>query len=79
MPLLYSQHYPVELLEFNPHISCIYVESQKKIGGGRPVVYVRKLVRGMPVTLRENYSTGGYLKIDTKIRDHDLIDIELKL
>ena len=78
MPLLYSQNYPNELLEINHHDSCMYVETHKQVGGGRHLVHIRNLVRGMPVTMREDYSKEGYFSMGTESRDLNLIDKEFK-
>lgn len=69
MALIYTDDYDIELLKMNPHISCMYVESYKQLGGGRSVVFLRNYMRGLPVTLRENYSEKGHLSSNTQARD----------
>ena len=78
MPLIYTDDYNIELLTINPHISCMYVESCKQTGGGRNVAFLRNYMRGLPVTLRENYSTKGYFSSATQTRDKAQILKEFK-
>ena len=62
----------------NPHVSVIYVESYIQKGGGRQMAYLRNHLRGLPLTLRENFSTGGYLTQPTENRDIIQIEKEIK-
>ena len=74
MTILYTESYPLDILTMNPHVSVIYVESYIQKGGGRQMSYLRNHLRGLPVTLRENFLTGGYLTQPTENRD--IIQIE---
>ena len=74
MPLIFTQHYSVELIASNPHMSCMYIESQKKAGGGRHIAFIRGHLRGMPIRLREDYTENGYLTSVTESRDQMQID-----
>ena len=74
MPLIFTQHYSVELIDSNPHMSCMYIESQKKTGGGRHTTFIRGYLRGMPIRLREDYTEKGYLISVTESRDRPQID-----
>ena len=74
MPLIFTQHYSVELIDSIAHMSCMYIESQKKAGGGRHITFIRGYLRGMPIRLRENYTENGYLTSVTESRDRPQID-----
>ena len=69
MPLVYTNDYDVEFISLNPHMACMYVESRKEMGGGRMLAVLRGHLKGIPVTLRENYATKGHLISDTQSRD----------
>ena len=84
MPLVYTNDYDIELLTMNPHMACMYVESRKEMGGGRMLAVLRGHLKGIPVTLRENYAAKGHLKSDTQSRDKATLlkqfkDIQQKL
>ena len=74
MPLLYTETYPRKLLGMNPALRCVYVESHEKRGGDPATVHVRGLENSLPLTLRNNYSSTGYLVSDTEARDIVLIE-----
>jgi len=84
MSLVYTNDYDVEFISLNPHMACMYVESRKEMGGGRMLAVLRGHLKGIPVTLRENYADKGYLKTETQARDKALLlkqfkDIQQKL
>jgi hypothetical protein len=74
MPVLYTETYPRKLLSMNPALRCVYVESHEKRGGDPATVHVRGLENSLPLTLRNNYSSTGYLVSDTEARDIVLIE-----
>ena len=76
--ILFTPSYPLDILSMNPHASVIYVESHTQKGGGRQMAYLRNHLQGLPLTLRENFSTEGYLTPQTESRDVLLIQKELK-
>ena len=78
MTILYTESYPLDILTMNPHVSVIYVESHTQTGGGRQMSYLRNHLRGLPVTLRENFSIEGYLTQPTENRDIIKLEKELK-
>ena len=78
MTILYTESYPLDILTMNPHVSVIYVESHTQTGGGRQMSYLRNHLRGLPITLRENFSIEGYLTPKTEKRDSLQIQKELK-
>ena len=78
MPLLFTQSYQLDILTMNPHASVIYVESHTQTGGGRQMSYLRNYLRGLPLTLRENFSTDGYLAKQTESRDMIKLEKELR-
>jgi len=69
VPALYVHNYEVKLLELNENLYHIYIESHKGIGGGRDITFLRQHDRGIPLTLRDNFSEQGALKPDTEARD----------
>jgi len=62
----------------NPHVSVIYVESHTTTGGGRQMSYLRNHLRGIPLTLKENFTTEGHLTPATEIRDILLVEKQLR-
>jgi hypothetical protein len=69
MPVLYTEAYNLKLVELNPAIRHVYVESHEKKGGEPALVKVRNLEGSLPITLRNNYADSGYLVSDTESRD----------
>ena len=78
MPVLFTQSYQLDILTINPHASVIYVESHTQTGGGRQMSYLRNHLRGLSLTLRENFSTNGYLSPETENRDIRTLQKELR-
>jgi len=84
MSLVYTNDYDIEFISLNPHMACMYVESRKEMGGGRMLAVLRGHLKGIPVTLRENYAAKGHLISDTQSRDKATLlkqfkDIQQKL
>ena len=84
MSLVYTNDYDIEFISLNPHMACMYVESRKEMGGGRMLAGLRGHLKGIPVTLRENYAAKGHLISDTQSRDKATLlkqfkDIQQKL
>ena len=73
MPLIYTDDYDIEFITINPHMGFLYVESHKELGGGRGIAILRGHLKGIPVTLRENYADKGHLKVETQARDKTLL------
>jgi len=69
MPLLNTKLYNSGLIDMNENLMCVYVESHSEIGGGRDAVYLRQHDRGVPLTMRNNFSDDGFLDHSTQIRD----------
>jgi|TARA_Y100000401_G_scaffold76160_1_gene61965 hypothetical protein len=61
--------YHTEFLEHNENLYHVYLESHREMGGGRDVVFLRQHERGIPLTLRENFSENGTLTSATEQRD----------
>lgn len=78
MPVLYVETYPLKLLQLNPALRCVYVESHEKRGGDPATVQVRGLETSLPLTLRNNYDSSGYLVADTEARDIPLIEEQIQ-
>lgn len=70
--------YNVELIKLNNNVHHVYVESVLQRGGERNVVYLRQNERGLPFTLRENYSDMGNLTSETYERDTMQIESDLQ-
>ena len=73
MPLVYTDDYDLEFITINPHVAFLYVESHKEFGGGRMIAVLRGHLKGIPITLRENYTDDGYLREETQSRDKTLL------
>ena len=66
---MYMHDYHTEFLEHNEDLYHVYIESHREMGGGRDVVFLRQHERGIPLTLRENFSENGTLTSATEQRD----------
>ena len=69
MPVLYSRNYMADLMELNEGLYHVYIDSHVETGGGRETVFLRQHERGIPLTLRENFSDNGSLTSLTEQRD----------
>ena len=69
MSAIYLHTYQTKLLELNENLYHIYIESHKGIGGGRDITFLRQHDRGIPLTLRDNFSEYGTLNAETEARD----------
>ncbi len=69
MSIMYMHDYHTEFLEHNEDLYHVYIESHREMGGGRDVVFLRQHERGIPLTLRENFSENGTLTSATEQRD----------
>jgi hypothetical protein len=65
-------------MEYNENLYHIYIESHREAGGGRDVVFLRQHDRGIPLTLRENFSEDGTLTSRTEQRDIVRIENEFQ-
>jgi|TARA_R110000764_G_scaffold70626_3_gene145894 hypothetical protein len=74
MSALYIHTYQTKLLELNENLYHIYIESHKEFGGGRDITFLRQHDRGVPITLRDNFSEQGSLTPFTEARDMAMID-----
>tara|TARA_A100001015_G_C14845790_1_gene654385 strand:- start:403 stop:795 length:393 start_codon:yes stop_codon:yes gene_type:complete len=79
MPVLYTEAYNLKLVELNPAIRHVYVESHEKKGGEPALVKVRNLEGSLPITLRNNYADSGYLVSDTESRDVVLVEEQFQV
>lgn len=77
MPYIFMPDYNTELVELNENLHHVYVEAHSQTGGGRKVVSFRQHERGLPITLRENYSDSGNLTGETYERDTIKVENEL--
>ena len=58
-----------DLMELNEGLYHVYIDSHVETGGGRETVFLRQHERGIPLTLRENFSDNGSLTSLTEQRD----------
>tara|TARA_S200002703_G_scaffold136320_1_gene125588 strand:- start:1643 stop:2038 length:396 start_codon:yes stop_codon:yes gene_type:complete len=79
MPLVYTETYPRKLLDLNPSMKCVLVESHEKRAGGPATVEMRGRESSIPLTLRNNFSSTGYFVSDTEARDIRLIEDEFQI
>ena len=69
MAILYVREYQKDLMQLNEDLYHVYIDSHVETGGGRDIVYLRQHDRGIPLTLRENFSDNGTLTSHTEKRD----------
>ena len=69
MPVVYDREYQIDLMKLNEDLYHVYIDSHVETGGGRDTVYLRQHERGIPLTLRENFSDNGSLTSLTEQRD----------
>ena len=69
MSIIYVREYKRDLMELNEDLYHVYIDSHVETGGGRDVVFLRQHERGIPLTLRENFSNNGSLTSATEKRD----------
>jgi len=77
MPYIFVREYEIDLMEMNPDLYHVYVESSRGEGGDRRIVHIRQSQRGLPICLRENYSETGALSFQTEKRDMLHLESEL--
>ena len=69
MSIIYVHQFHIDLLGLNEDLYHVYIDSHVETGGGRDIVYLRQHERGIPLTLRENFSDNGSLTSLTEQRD----------
>ena len=69
MAIIYVHQFHIDLLGLNEDLYHVYIDSHVETGGGRDVVHLRQHDRGIPLTLRENFSDNGTLTYHTEKRD----------
>ena len=69
MSIIYVHQFHIDLLGLNEDLYHVYIDSHVETGGGRDVVFLRQHERGIPLTLRENFSDNGSLTSLTEQRD----------
>lgn len=77
MPYVFIRDYDLELLELNKDMHHVYVESHVGVGGERKTVSLRQHERGLPLTLRNNFSDLGALSPETEKRDITTVEAEI--
>ena len=77
MAYVFLRDYDLELLELNKDMHHVYVESHVAAGGERKTVFLRQHQRGLPLTLRNNFSDLGALSSDTEKRDITTVEAEI--
>ena len=69
MSIIYVHKFHIDLLGLNEDLYHVYIDSHVETGGGRDIVFLRQHERGIPLTLRENFSDNGTLTSHTEKRD----------
>ena len=77
MPYVFIRDYDLELVELNKDMHHVYVESHGGVGGERKTVFLRQHERGLPLTLRNNFSDLGALSSETEKRDITTVEAEI--
>ena len=78
MPYVFMRDYDLELLELNKDMYLMYVESHVGAGGERKTVFLRQHERGLPLTLRNNFSDLGTLSSESEKRDITTVEVEIQ-
>ena len=78
MPYVFILDYDLELLELNKDMYHMYVESHVGAGGERKTVFLRQHERGLPLTLRNNFSDLGTLSSESEKRDITTVEVEIQ-
>jgi hypothetical protein len=78
MPILSVKNYDVSLVNLNETVCHVFVNAAVDRGGERHVVQLRQHERGLPLTLRENYSSNGTLLQSTEARDVPRLEAEFQ-
>ena len=78
MPVFYTETYPLKAMHLNPQLMCVFVESHEARGGDPATVQIRESQRSLPLTLKNNFSSTGYLVSDTEARDIVRIENEVQ-
>ena len=68
-----------DLMELNEGLYHVYIDSHVETGGGRETVFLRQHERGIPLTLRENFSKNGSLTSSTEQRDIVKVENEFQV
>ena len=66
-------------MELNEDLYHVYIDSHVETGGGRETVFLRQHERGIPLTLRENFSKNGSLTSSTEQRDIIKVENEFQV
>ena len=77
MPYVFIRDYDLELLELNKDMYHMYVESHVGAGGERKTGFMRQPERGLPLTLRNNFSDLGTLSSESEKRDITIVEAEI--
>lgn len=77
MPYVFMRDYDLELLELNKDMHHVYIESHGGVGGERKTVFLRQHERGLPLTLRNNFSDLGALSSESEKRDITTVEAEI--
>lgn len=77
MAYVFIRDYDLELLELNKDMYHVYVESHMSAGGERKTIFLRQHERGLPLTLRNNFSDLGALSSETEKRDITTVEAEI--
>ena len=78
MAIIYVHQFHIDLLGLNEDLYHVYIDSHVETGGGRDIVYLRQHDRGIPLTLRENFSDNGSLTSPTEQRDIQKVENEFQ-
>ncbi len=78
MPYVFIRDYDLELLELNKDMYHMYVESHVGASGERKTVFLRQHERGLPLTLRNNFSDLGTLSSESEKRDITTVEVEIQ-
>ena len=78
MAYVFTRDYELELLELNKDMYHVYIEAHIGSGGERKIIFLRQHERGLPLTLRENFTQDGVVSPNTEKRDITTVEHQIQ-
>ena len=81
MSIIYVHQFHIDLLGLNEDLYHVYIDSHVETGGGRDIVFLRQHERGIPLTLRENFSDNELyplteqrdIEVENEFKQYDML------
>ena len=78
MAYVFTRGYELELLELNKDMYHVYIEAHIGAGGERKIIFLRQHERGLPLTLRDNFTQDGVMSPNTEKRDITTVEHQIQ-